>query len=45
MFDFPYPPSLIDEHGNFTGQIILTVVNKSLVDENSQENIANPILM
>lgn len=33
MFDFPYPTSLVDENGNFTGQIILTVVNKSLVDE------------
>jgi len=33
MFDFPYPTSLVDENGNFIGQIILTVVNKSLVDE------------
>lgn len=33
IFDFPYPTSLVDEKGNFTGQIILTVVNKSLVDE------------
>lgn len=33
MFDFPYPQSLIDDNGNFTGQIILTIVNKSLVDE------------
>ena len=33
MFDFPYPTSLIDENGNFTGQIILTVVNKALVDD------------
>lgn len=33
MFDFPYPTSLVDENGNFTGQVLLTVVNKSLVDE------------
>lgn len=33
MFDFPYPTRLVDENGNFIGQIILTVVNKSLVDE------------
>lgn len=33
MFDFPYPTSLVDEKGNYTGQIILTVVNKALVDE------------
>lgn len=33
MFDFPYPTSLVDENGNYTGQIILTIVNKSLVDE------------
>mgnify|MGYP004523686537 FL=1 len=33
MFDFPYPTSLVDENGFFRGQIILTLVNKSLVDE------------
>ena len=33
MFDFPYPTSLVDGNGFFRGQIILTLVNKSLVDE------------
>lgn len=33
MFDFPFPPSLIDENGCFCGQIILTLVTKSLVDD------------
>lgn len=33
MFDFPYPTSLVDENGFFRGQIILTLVNKSMVDE------------
>lgn len=33
MFDFPFPSSLVDEHGFFRGQIILTLVNKTLVDE------------
>lgn len=33
MFDFPYPSSLVDENGYFTGQIILTLVTKSLIDD------------
>ena len=33
MFDFPYPTSLVDENGFFTGQIIVTLVTKSLVDD------------
>lgn len=33
MFDFPYPKSLVDEYGFFRGQITLTLVTKSLVDE------------
>lgn len=33
MFDFPFPSSLIDENGYFCGQIILTLVTKSLVDD------------
>lgn len=33
MFDFPYPTSLIDENGYFTGQIIVTLVTKTLVDD------------
>ena len=33
MFDFPYPSSLVDENGYFTGQIILTLVTKSLLDD------------
>ena len=33
MFNFPYPTSMVDENGFFRGQIILTLVNKTLVDE------------
>lgn len=33
MFNFPYPNSMVDENGFFRGQIILTLVNKSLVDD------------
>ncbi|MBQ3100512.1 MAG: S8 family peptidase [Clostridia bacterium] len=33
MFDFPFPESLIDENGNFVGQIIATLVTKSLLDD------------
>ena len=33
MFNFPYPPSLVDENGFFRGQIFLTVVNKTLLDD------------
>ncbi len=33
MFNFPYPTSMVDERGFFRGQIILTLVTKSLVDE------------
>lgn len=33
MFDFPYPTSLMDENGYYTGQIILTIVNKTLVND------------
>ena len=33
MFNFPYPKSMTDENGFFRGQIILTLVNKTLVDE------------
>ena len=33
MFDFPFPESLIDEDGNFIGQIIATLVTKSLLDD------------
>lgn len=33
MFDFPYPESLIDENGYFSGQIILTLVTKSILDD------------
>lgn len=33
MFNFPYPTSMVDENGYFRGQIILTLVNKSIVDE------------
>lgn len=33
MFDFPYPTSLVDENGYFTGQIIVTLVTKSLIDD------------
>ena len=33
MFNFPYPTSMVDENGFFRGQIILTLVNKTFVDE------------
>lgn len=33
MFNFPYPKSMVDENGFFRGQIILTLVNKTIVDE------------
>lgn len=33
MFNFPYPKSMVDENGFFRGQIILTLVNKSLIDD------------
>ena len=33
MFNFPFPSSMVDEKGFFRGQIILTLVNKSLIDE------------
>ncbi|MCM1257615.1 MAG: S8 family peptidase [Roseburia sp.] len=33
MFDFPYPTNLVDENGYFVGQIIVTLVTKSLVDD------------
>ena len=33
MFDFPFPESLVDKDGNFVGQIIVTVVTKSLLDD------------
>lgn len=33
MFDFPYPQSLVDENGYFTGQVIVTLVTKSLLDD------------
>ena len=33
MFDFPFPESLIDEDGNFIGQIIVTLVTKSWLDD------------
>ncbi len=33
MFDFPFPSSLIDKNGYFCGQIILTLVTKSLIDD------------
>ncbi len=33
IFDFPYPQSLVDENGFFTGQIIATLVTKSLIDD------------
>ncbi len=33
MFNFPFPTSMIDKNGFFRGQIILTLVNKTLVDE------------
>ena len=33
MFDFPFPESLVDKDGNFVGQIIVTLVTKSLLDD------------
>lgn len=33
MFNFPYPTSLVDDDGFFRGQIIITLVNKSLLDD------------
>lgn len=33
MFNFPFPTSMVDENGFFRGQIILTLVNKTIVDE------------
>lgn len=33
MFDFPFPESLMDKDGNFVGQIIVTLVTKSLLDD------------
>ncbi|MBQ3498273.1 MAG: S8 family peptidase [Clostridia bacterium] len=33
MFDFPYPDSLVDENGYFSGQIIVTLVTKSILDD------------
>ena len=33
MFDFPFPESLIDEDGNFIGQIIVTLVTKAWLDD------------
>lgn len=33
MFDFPFPKSLVDDKGYFRGQIILTLVNKAILDE------------
>lgn len=33
MFNFPFPTSMVDENGLFRGQIIVTLVNKSYVDE------------
>lgn len=33
MFDFPFPESLVDENGNFIGQIIVTLVTKSWIDD------------
>lgn len=34
VLEFPFPQSLIDEDGYFTGEIIVTVVNKCLLDAN-----------
>ena len=34
MFNFPFPKTMVDEHGFFRGQIILTLVNKSIVNAN-----------
>ena len=44
ILDFPYPDSLIDEQGFFTGQVIVTVVNSPILDseqgpEYSQSNL------
>lgn len=33
MFNFPFPTSMVDENGFFRGQIILTLVNKPIVDD------------
>lgn len=33
MFNFPYPTNMVDENGYFRGQIILTLVNKTIIDE------------
>lgn len=33
MFDFPFPESLIGDDGNFVGQIIVTLVTKSWLDD------------
>ena len=33
MFDFPYPSSLVDDNGYFIGQIIVTLVTKSILDD------------
>ena len=33
MFDFPYPKDLVDEYGYFRGQMIVTLVTKTLLDE------------
>jgi len=33
MFDFPFPTSMVDNNGFFRGQVILTLVNKTLVDD------------
>lgn len=33
MFDFPFPKSLVNEDGIFIGQIIITLVTKSLLDD------------
>lgn len=32
MFDFPFPRELVDDKGYFRGQIILTLVNKAILD-------------
>ncbi|MNJ55644.1 hypothetical protein D3C77_511510 [compost metagenome] len=32
ILDFPYPESLIDENGQYNGQIILTLVNNPILD-------------
>lgn len=33
MFDFPFPKGLVDDKGYFKGQVILTLVNKAILDE------------